>query len=150
MDNKEVISTLNDLIETCKDGEYGFRSCAEHADSSDLVTVLTRRAEDCVQAARELQEYVVQLGGEPDKGGSAAGALRRGWIGLRSALSTYDDLAVLKECERGEDMAVARYRAAREKPLPEPVRSVVERQFQGAKRNYDQIRGLRDSTRAAA
>ncbi len=40
MDNKEVVSTLNDLIETCKDGEYGFRECAEHAKSeSTSVTV---------------------------------------------------------------------------------------------------------------
>ena len=29
LDTKEVISTLNDLIETCKDGEKGFRVCAE-------------------------------------------------------------------------------------------------------------------------
>lgn len=40
MDKDEVISTLNDLIETCKDGEYGFRSCAEHADSSELLAFL--------------------------------------------------------------------------------------------------------------
>ena len=30
MDNDDVISTLNDLIETCKDGEYGYRASAEH------------------------------------------------------------------------------------------------------------------------
>jgi hypothetical protein len=30
MDNDDVIDTLNKLIETCKDGEFGFRACAEH------------------------------------------------------------------------------------------------------------------------
>ena len=29
--SSEVIDTLNDLIETCKDGEYGFRVSAEQA-----------------------------------------------------------------------------------------------------------------------
>ena len=29
MDNKDTISVLNDLIETCKDGEKGFLECAE-------------------------------------------------------------------------------------------------------------------------
>lgn len=29
--NKETISILNDLIETSKDGEEGFRTSAEHA-----------------------------------------------------------------------------------------------------------------------
>lgn len=149
MDNKEVISTLNDLIETSKDGEYGFRSCAEHADSTELVAQLTRRADECAQGARELQEQVVQLGGEPDTHGSASGALHRGWVAVRGTLSSYDDLAVLKECERGEDVAVARYRAAVAKPLPEPVRSLVERQYQGVQRNHDQIRALRNSRQVA-
>lgn len=145
MDKDEVISTLNDLIETCKDGEYGFRSCAEHADSSELVSVFNRHAEECLQAARELQEHVVQAGGSPDTGGTASGAVHRGWVAVRSALSSYDDLAVLKECERGEDVAVARYRAALEKPLPESLRAVVERQYQGVQRNHQQIRDLRDA-----
>lgn len=96
MDKDEVISTLNDLIETCKDGEYGFRSCAEHADSSELVSVFNRHAEECLQAARELQEHVVQAGGSPDTGGTASGAVHRGWVAVRSALSSYDDLACSK------------------------------------------------------
>lgn len=149
MDNKDVISTLNDLIETSKDGEYGFRTSAEHVDSPELAKVLAARADDCAQAARELQEQVVRLGGQPDTRGSASGALHRGWVAVRSTLSSYDDLSVLKECERGEDVAEARYRAAIEKPLPEPVHSLIERQYQGARRNHDQIRALRDGSQFA-
>lgn len=145
MDPKEVISTLNGLIETCKDGEYGFRSCAEHVSATELITLFSQRADDCRQAARELQEQVMQLGGEPDTRGSVSGALHRGWVAVRSKLSTYDEFDVLKECERGEDVAVAAYRAALEKTMPEPVRSLVERQYQGAQRNHQQIRELRDS-----
>lgn len=145
MTQDEVIDTLNDLIETCKDGEYGFRACAENVDSSELASLFSRRAEECAQAAIELQQQVVQLGGAPDTTGSAAGALHRGWVAVRSALSTYDDGAVLDECERGEDTAINSYRSALEKPLPESVRSMVERHYQGAKRNHDQIRALRDS-----
>ncbi|MFZ2854577.1 MAG: PA2169 family four-helix-bundle protein [Rhodocyclaceae bacterium] len=146
MDPKEVISTLNGLIETCKDGEYGFRSCAEHVNVPELITLFSQRADDCRQAAHELQEQVMQLGGEPDTRGSAAGALHRGWVAVRSKLSSYDDLDVLKDCERGEEAAVAAYRAALEKTIPEPVRSLVERQYQGAQRNHKQIRELRDRT----
>ena len=109
MDNDDVVSTLNDLIETSKDGEYGFRSCADHAESPKLKTLFNSRAEDCRQAARELQEQIVKFGGEPDTTGSAIGALHRGWVAIRSTLSTYDDLAVLEECERGEDTAVESY-----------------------------------------
>lgn len=144
MDPNEVIATLNDLIETCKDGEYGFHACAEQADTLELEQLFGRIADDCGLAARELQEYVVQLGGEPDTRGSASGALHRGWVAVRSKLAGYDDLTLLKECERAEDVAVARYRAALDQPLPERVRALVARQWLGLQRNHNQIRELRD------
>lgn len=145
MDDDDILDTLNDLIETCKDGEYGFRSCAEHAKSGDLAALLTRRAEDCRLAAGELQGHVVALGSKPETGGTVPGALHRGWVSVRSTLAAYDDLAVLDECERGERTAVAKYGAALEKPLPEPLLSVIERQYEGAERNLEQVRALRDS-----
>lgn len=149
MTNEEVISTLNDLIETCKDGEFGFRACAERVESASIATLLTRRAEDCQEGARELQAQVAQLGGKADTGGSATGAMHRGWVAVRGTLQGYDDLAMLEECERGEDAAKASYRKALEEGLPEPQRSVVERQYQGVIRNHDQIRELRDRLRNA-
>ena len=36
--NDEVISTLNGLIQTCKDGEEGFRDAAENVKSVSLKT----------------------------------------------------------------------------------------------------------------
>ena len=59
-------------------------------------------------------------------------------------------LAVLEECERGEDSALAQYRKALKQPLPPAVRVVVERQAQGAQRNHDEVRDLRDRYRSAA
>jgi uncharacterized protein (TIGR02284 family) len=73
-----------------------------------------------------------------------AGALHRGWVSVKTALSTQDDKAVLEECERGEDAAVARYRAALKATLPFEVRALIERQAQGARRNHDEVRALRD------
>jgi uncharacterized protein (TIGR02284 family) len=102
------------------------------------------RAQDCRRAAEELQAQVVALGGKPDTSGTAAGAIHRGWVAVRSALTGYDDHAMLEECERGEDVAVKKYREAMEKPLPEAIRSLVERQALGAQRNHDQIKMLRD------
>jgi uncharacterized protein (TIGR02284 family) len=144
MSNDDVVDVLNDLIETCKDGEYGFNSCAEHAKAAELKNVFSVRAQDCRRAAEELQAQVVALGGKPDTSGTAAGAIHRGWVAVRSALTGYDDHAMLEECERGEDVAVKKYREAMEKPLPEAIRSLVERQALGAQRNHDQIKMLRD------
>jgi uncharacterized protein (TIGR02284 family) len=150
MDDKDVTSTLNKLIETCKDGEYGFRLCAEHVRAPELKTVFEQRASDCQRGAEQLQQAVRQYGGQPDEGGSASGAVHRGWVSAKGKLVGSSDVAMLEECERGEDVAMARYRDALEQPLPADVRAIVERQFEGVKRNHAQVRDLRNRYRAAA
>lgn len=149
MDRSDVVSTLNDLIETSRDGEKGFRACAEHAKAADLKAFFLEGAQRCQKAVGELQQFVTQYGGSPDTSGTVAGAVHRGWVSLKSALSSSDDAAVLEECERGEDHAVEVYRAALAKDLPPEIRSVVERMHQGAKHNHDRVRALRDQYRAA-
>ena len=144
MANDDVVDVLNDLIETSKDGEFGFRACAEHAKAAELKSVFLARAEECARAAEELQTQVTAFGGQLEVSGTAAGALHRGWVATRSALTGYNDHAMLDECERGEDVAVRKYRSALDKALPEGVRSLVERHLLGAQRNHDQIKALRD------
>jgi uncharacterized protein (TIGR02284 family) len=148
MDNSEVVSVLNELIETSKDGEYGFTTCAERATSADLKKTLSRRAADCATGAKELQALVVQHGGKAEDGGTVAGAVRRGWVTVKDALTGHKDLAVLEECERAEDAALAHYRKALKQELPSAVRAVVERQLVGVQSNHDHIKALRDGLRA--
>ena len=143
-----IASILNNLVETSKDGEKGFRTAAEDTKNVELQTVFLRRAEDCATGAVDLQQRVARLGGNPEDGGSVAGAVHRGWVNLKAAVSGRTDLAILEECERGEDVAKARYREALETTLPEDIRAVVQRQYDGVMRNHDQIRDLRDRYRA--
>jgi uncharacterized protein (TIGR02284 family) len=144
VDNDDVLDTLEDLSECCKDGEYGFRKAAEQVKRADLRTVLTQCANDCLDAAQELHEHIHALGGTPDDSGSTTGAVHRGWIAVKTMFSTYDDKAVLNECERGEDHALARYRKALKQPMSVALKQLVERQMQGVQRNHDQIKQLRD------
>jgi uncharacterized protein (TIGR02284 family) len=146
-DTDDAIDALQDLVECCKDGEYGFRACADQAKRADLKSVFLQRADDCRGAAQELNEQIRTLGGKTKDSGSAAGALHRGWVSVKASLTTYDDKAVLQECERGEDNAMARYRKALKQPLPAGVKLIVERQMQGVQRNHDQIKMLRDQFR---
>ena len=139
-----VISVINQLIETSKDGEQGFLKAAEDAHEAQLKELLRSRAETCTRAARELQDLVMQLGGKPESGGSVSGALHRGWVDLKSAVGSRSDHAILADCEKGEDVAKKRYQEALEKDLPADVRAVVELQYQGVFQNHDRIRDLRD------
>ncbi len=147
--DSDTIDTLNNLLETSRNGEYGFRTSAEHVKAQDIKTLLNRRADDCRDAARELESLIGRSGGKADEGGTVAGALHRGWVSVKSVLTGHSDEAILNECERGEDTAVAQYRKALKQDLPASVRAVVERQAQGAQRNHDQVKALRDALRAA-
>ena len=145
----DVIDTLNDLLETCRDGEYGFRECAELTKAHEIKTILNQRSEDCRSGATELQSLIVQMGGEADEGGSASAAMHRGWVAVKGTLSGYSDYAMLDECERAEDVALAQYRKALKQTLPAKALTVVERQMQGVQRNHDQIKAKRDSLKAS-
>ena len=143
----DVIDVLQDLAECSKDGEYGFRECAEQAKRPDLKSMFLQRADDCRRGAQELNECIRGMGGKAEDGGSAMGALHRGWVAVKATLTAYDDKAVLEECERGEDNAKARYTKALQKNLPANARQIVERQLQGVQRNHDQVKKLRDQAR---
>ena len=150
MSNDDIIDTLNDLIETCKDGEYGFRASAEYVSHTTTRQSFERRAEDCRMAATELQGIVTRLGGKAEDGGTTAGAMHRGWVAVKGTLAGYTDKAILDETERGEDNALSAYCEALETSLPPDVRLVVERQYAGVKRNHQEVRALRDPARTAA
>jgi len=114
--------------------------------NSELKTLFGAYSTQRAQFAGELQNEVLRLGGDPEKSSSTAGALHRGWINLKSALSGEDEGAVISECERGEDSAVRNYEDALEDDLPGDIRAVVERQFADVKAAHDRIRSLERAT----
>ena len=148
MDKDDTISALNNLIETSRDGEEGFRTSAEHVRDAQLKSLFSNRAASCAQAVQELQQVVQAHGGKPTDSTSMSGALHRRWVDFKSAITGQDDAAILNEVERGEDVAVASYKKALEADLPADVRTMVEKQYQGVLKNHDQVKQLRNQFRA--
>jgi hypothetical protein len=68
-----IVSVLNDLIETSNDGQKGFRKAAEDTKDASLKLLFADRAEDCARGASELQALVQRLGGKPETGGTVGG-----------------------------------------------------------------------------
>ena len=143
-------SILNDLIETLKDGQEGYRAAAADVESSNLKSLFSEYSLQRSKFAGELQALAHSLGEEnPETSGSVAGAIHRGWIDLKAALSSKDEHGILAECERGEDSAVAAYKdALEEKELPGNVIETLRAQAADVKAAHDRIRNLRDSLAA--
>jgi len=147
--NDDVISTLNELIETCKDGQEGFKQAAEGVERSDLKSLFFEFSQQRAHFAGELQNLVQSLGGDAETSGSTAGAMHRGWINLKSAITGKDEKAVLNECERGEDSAKNTYKDALEdNSLPGNIMETVRDQYESIVQAHDRVKALRDSFEA--
>ena len=145
-DTKEIYSTLNDLVETCKDGEQGFRTAAESVKNSTVRSLFESFSSQRAKFAGELQMEVSRLGGTPEQSGSVSGAAHRGWMNIKSAVTGEDEAAIINEAERGEDVAVKSYRDALAKDLPNDVRNLVERQYREVQDAHNQVRSLQVRT----
>ncbi len=149
-EEKDVRGVLNDLIETCKDGEQGFRIAAEKAKETSLQSLFAKYASQRAEYARELQSLVTQMGGDPATSGHIGGTLHRGWLHLKEALTKNEDKAIIDECEAGEDAAVKNYWEARSKGLPANVAAIVERQAAEVEEAHRDISDLKHGRTATA
>ena len=151
MDNDKVVSTLNNLIETCRDGQNGFKEAAENAKNPDLKAFFSQVSLERARCVGELQQEVQRLGGDPENTGSTAAALHRVWMDIKGSLTGKDDQSILNECERGEDSAVETFRdALKDENLPSNLRSIVERQFRSIQQTHDRVKQMRDSRSATS
>ena len=144
MTNDTTISTLNDLIQTCKDGELGFKTAAEGLQAPDVKAKFLEYSRQRAEMVRELQAEVRNLGGDPEKAGSVSASLHRGWIDIKSAVTGKNDHAVIAEAERGEDVAKAAYENALKGDLAASARTLVQMQAAKVRQAHDHVRDLRD------
>jgi len=142
MDNTKVISTLNSLIETLKDGEEGFRTAAEGLTDPQAKAVFQQYSRERAQMAQELQAEVRTLGGDPEQAGSMSGSVHRGWINIKSVVTGKNDASMIAEAERGEDIAKNAYAEAIKTALPPSVSAVISRQAVKVREAHDRVRSM--------
>ena len=144
MDRDDVIGTLNDLIETSKDGEEGFRTCADAVKTPQLKAFFEQKAERCRIGASQLQQKVRELGGDPRPDVEPEAMRRTADRAAAFGIGGMDEHAVLDECERGEDFAKRAYEEALQDDLPADVRTLIGKQYREVKMNHDSVRDMRN------
>lgn len=140
--DKDTTALINHLVETCKDGEEGFKTAAGAVKDAQLKQLFTSYAQQRARFAEDLQLAVRRLGGDPGKRGSIAGALHRSWMSVKSAVVGSSDGAIVREAERGEDGAVQAFEKVLAEELPVDVQALVERQLIQVREAHDRISTL--------
>ncbi len=145
--SSEARGAINHLIETCRDGQYGFEEAAKSIGDPALRAELMQYSMQRREFATALQQALRSVGEEPQDSGSLSGKLHRGWMNVRQAITSSDDYSILAECERGEDLAVEAYREAMANPVPPGIDDLVETQYSAIKHVHDRIRSLREANK---
>jgi len=146
-DMSGIRSTLNDLIETCKDSQEGFHSAAGKLKDPEIHTAFLKFYLQRAEFAGELQAEVTRIGGEPATSGSTAGAIHRGWVNLKAALAADADHAILEQAELGEEAVLRNYIEALRKNLPSDLQRIVSRQHREIQQAHNAIWDLLDKHR---
>jgi uncharacterized protein (TIGR02284 family) len=149
MDKNDAVKVIEDLIETCKDGQKGYQDAATHVKRLDLKTYFNEQSLERSRFAGELEAELPRLG-EPDKkvSGSAGGAMRRSWIDTKVALGGGDH-TILESLEAGEDSAKEAYKKAMTSALPGNLLEIVRKQAASVQKTHDKVKLLRDTAAAA-
>lgn len=105
----KYVEHLNHLVEINKDSEEGFLNAAKNIKNSELESQFTEYARQHARLAVELEREIAKLGGNPPEHGTTGGAVHRGWMDLKSALTGNSARAILSSCESAEDSVLAAY-----------------------------------------
>jgi uncharacterized protein (TIGR02284 family) len=149
MDENNAVSVLENLIETCKDGQKGYLDAAQHVKRSDLKTFFNQQSLERGRYAAELEAELSRLGKKDKKvSGSVSGAVRRAWIDTKVSLGG-GDKTILESLEAGEDNAKDAYQRALRGTLPTDLQEIVRRQAASVQQAHDHVKNLRDTAAAA-
>jgi uncharacterized protein (TIGR02284 family) len=142
MELSSAISALNDVLQSVRDGEEGFRTAAGAIKDPHVKGMFDRYSRQRAEMARELEAEIGKLGGTAGTTGTVSGSLHRGWLNLKSTITGLDDKAIISEAERGEDAAKAAYAKALKEDLSAGARRLLEDQAAIVRITHDEVRAL--------
>ena len=137
-------SAIGAIREASRDGEKGFATAADDASRPDLKELFRDCSVQRANFGRELDRRLRMMGVEEDESGTVTGALHRGWIELRAAVSNGGDLALLEECLRGDESALASFQTAIEDPdVTGELHDLVVSQRQDIQATFNHISSIK-------
>jgi len=133
------------LIQTCKDGEEGYRQAAENIKNTEYKSFFHQQSTERGRFAGELQPFYKA---DEKQSGSVAGTMHRAWLDLKGKMGAGDE-TILSSVEQGEDSAKRAYEDALNSALPAELVTIIQRQYQSVKSAHDRVKTMRDSAKAA-
>lgn len=120
----------------------GFQKSAEHVENRQYAEIFNERARERQQAVAKAA--AAQAGGTPEDEATMLGAMHRMFVDLKSAITGRDDVAIIKEVERGESYLKEKFETALQNAdLSPQARAAVEDAWTSVKSGHDQVSQLK-------
>ena len=143
MSNSHEIGILNTLIATTLDSVKGFREAGEDTTGTHA-QFFSEMANERSRVASEMQSRVRELGGDPEDESSTAGALHRGFLNLKEAITGKDEQAIINEVERGEDYIKTKFDAAmKDDELMPETRGLLQKCYESIRKGHDRASAMK-------
>jgi uncharacterized protein (TIGR02284 family) len=136
------------LLKIAVDAQNGYATAAHDAKSEEHRNVLHQYAHQRQTQAAELDQLLRASGHATNKMGTVAGAFHQGWINLRAIL-TQGDRAILQECVRADELAMAAYHDFMRKTSNYALVQILQRQVTGIREAHDQLVALTNASHLA-
>jgi len=143
MPQTSAVSALNDVLQTLRDSEEGFKAAAGAVKDAHIQRIFEQYSRQRGELAREIEQEIGKLGGTAGTAGTLSGSLHRGWMNLKGAVGAVDDKAIVLEAEHGEEAAKAAFENARKKDLPAGARRLLEAQADIVRLAHDEVAALK-------
>lgn len=149
--NETTARALTDLLEINRTATEGYETAAEKTEDGRVKSALSQFAQQRAGFQQELQQTASQLGIRPSEqttiesvATTAAAAVHRGWINVKSLVTGASTDAILSECETGDATALTAYETAlKVSDLTPDLRAVLQRQHGQILQAKNQVTALK-------
>ena len=141
----KVESTLNELIETLRSNQEGFKELGHRLQNDRAKRFFLEETQVRAEYAAELENELHRMGVHDVKktGTSYMSKARHLWGELQVTLAV-GQKALLSMAEKGDDAAKEVFTSALKEDLPLPLRELLQRQLTHIQRSHDRIKALHD------
>jgi uncharacterized protein (TIGR02284 family) len=142
--HSEVVTIVNEVIETLNERESGYRIASENIKNAELQGVFSDFMNQSNRFISELMSYSdYQSPKEIGKG--PLGTIYQGWMNFKEKITGGSVKSVLGDCLGGEEAAIKAYQTAlKDEDLPSDLKNVLEGQYGEITAAKEKIKMLRE------
>lgn len=122
----DAVVAVDDVVLACREAAQAYEDAAGLVDEPAVKELFAELAEDRASMAGELESHVRRMGDLPSEPDPDRGLVARAVRHIKTALTSDEQLTLLREREHGEDALARRMAEALQESLPDQTRALLE------------------------